>query len=190
MTLIKMTLKSLKIKNESYYFWDDMVYLDKFDVDSAKINKRELRINADVYNISYEVHKPQYNIISVNRLYLIVKDLLGRVEKIKGSEDKYLVVDESNKKFMNVFNELFKFIEGKIKSDRDSAVSFGGDVKIIGYNKLKFSSHVDLPLDTMIKFYSLVVVVNCEVFKGNKLYPEVYLDEGIFGLMRSSCTVV
>ena len=122
------------------------------------------------------MHKQQYNINSVNRLYLIVKDLVGRVEKIKGSEDKYLVVDESNKEFMNVFDKLLKFIEGKIRSDRD----FGDDIKIIGYNKLKFSSDVELPLDRMIKFHSLIVVVSCAMCKGNKLYPEVYLDEGIF----------
>ena len=122
------------------------------------------------------MHKQQYNINSVNRLYLIVKDLVGRVEKIKGSEDKYLVVDESNKEFMNVFDKLLKFIEGKIRSDRD----FGDDIKIIGYNKLKFSSDVELPLDRMIKFHSLIVVVSCVMCKGNKLYPEVYLDEGIF----------
>ena len=25
---IKMVVESLKIKNQSYYYWDDMVYLD------------------------------------------------------------------------------------------------------------------------------------------------------------------
>ena len=78
-----MTLKSLKIKNQSYYFWNDMVYLKEFDPDLVKVNKRELRINGDVYYIGYEMNKPQYNINSVNRLYLIVKDLVGNVEKKK-----------------------------------------------------------------------------------------------------------
>ena len=63
-----------------------MVYLDEFDLDSFKVNKRELRINSNIYYIGYEMDKPQYNINSVNRLYLIVKDSVGRVEKIKGSE--------------------------------------------------------------------------------------------------------
>ena len=76
-----MTLKSLKIKNESYCFWNDMVYLDEFDLYSVKVSKRELRSNANIYYIGYEMDKPQYNINSVNRLYLIVKDLVGRVEK-------------------------------------------------------------------------------------------------------------
>ena len=28
----KMVVESLKIKNKSTYYWDDMVYLDDFDV--------------------------------------------------------------------------------------------------------------------------------------------------------------
>ena len=32
-----MVVKLLKIKNTSYYFWDDIAYLDDFDVDLIKI---------------------------------------------------------------------------------------------------------------------------------------------------------
>ena len=34
---IKMVIESLKIKNTSYCFWDDIVYLDDFKVDLVKI---------------------------------------------------------------------------------------------------------------------------------------------------------
>ena len=50
------------------------------------------------YHIGYIVNKPQYDIDSVNPLYLIIRNLVGRVEKIQGSSDRYLVVDESNKR--------------------------------------------------------------------------------------------
>ena len=103
---------------------------------------------------------------------MIVKDLVSNVEKIKGSEDRYLVINESNKKNINFFDKLFDFIEKKI--------NFGVDTKIIGYNKLRFSSDLDLPLDRPFKFNSSIIVVNCIVCNGNKLYPEIYLDEGIF----------
>ena len=73
---------------------------------------------------------------------------------------------------------MFDFIEKKIKDD--NKVNFGLDAKIIGYNKLRFSSDVYLPLDRLIKFHSLIIAVNCVICKGNKLYPEIYLDEGIF----------
>ena len=46
------------------------------------------------YHIGYIVNKPQYDIDSVNPLYLIIRNLVGRIEKIQGSSDRYLVVDE------------------------------------------------------------------------------------------------
>ena len=42
----------------------------------------------------------------VKPLYLSVKSLLGSVEKIDGSSDRYLVIDKSNIKVINVFNTL------------------------------------------------------------------------------------
>ena len=38
-----MVVKSLKIKNVSYYFWNDIIYLNIFDNSMLKINKRENR---------------------------------------------------------------------------------------------------------------------------------------------------
>ena len=99
-----MVVESLKIKNESYYYWDDMVYLDDFNVDLIKI----VRIDADIYYIGNVVNKPQYNINSINPLYLVVRHLFGRVEKIQDSSGRYLVVDENNKEVINVFDKLWK----------------------------------------------------------------------------------
>ena len=44
-----MVIKSLKIKNVSYYFWNDIIYLNKFDNSMLKINKRENRENNNIY---------------------------------------------------------------------------------------------------------------------------------------------
>ena len=91
-----MVVKSLKIKNKSHYFWDDVIYLDDFNVDLIKIVRRESRIDIDIYYIGYVVNKPQYDINSINPLYLIVRHLFGRVEKIQGSSNRYLVINKNN----------------------------------------------------------------------------------------------
>ena len=100
-----MVLESLKIKNTSYYFWNDMIYLDDFDVKLIKVLRRESIIDVDIYYIGHIVDKPQYGINSVNPLYLIIRNLVGRIEIIEGSSDRYLVVDESNKKLIHVFDK-------------------------------------------------------------------------------------
>ena len=178
-----MVVESLKIKNRSNYYWDEMVYLDDFDVKLVKVVRPESRIGVDIYYIGYVVNKPRYDINSVNPLYLIVKNLMGPLEKIEGSSDRYLVVDESNKEVISVFDQLWKFIEDEINRliKRNDKIIFGNaDNKISEYNKLRFSSEVDLPLDTLIEFHALTIVINCVIEKGNKYYPEIYLDEGLY----------
>ena len=50
-------------------------------------------------------------------------------------------------------------------------------VKIKDYDKFRFNSDTNLPLDTLIEFRSLVINVSCVIEKDNKYYPEIYLDE-------------
>ena len=139
-----------------------------------KVNKRESRTDADIYYIGYIVSKPRYNINSVNPLHLILKDVTCTVEKIEGSSDHYFLIDLSNKDALNVFDDMFNFISNKInKID-------GDDKKVYGYIRLKFNSDVDLPLDKLIKFHTITVIVAGVIHKGNKFYPEIYIDEGIF----------
>ena len=106
-----MVIASMKIKNSSYYFWNDIIYLNDFDCDLLKIVKRDSRVDADIYFIGYIVKNPEYDISSVNPLYLSIRHLLGRIEKINGSSDRYLIIDKSNKKVLNILNKLWKCVE-------------------------------------------------------------------------------
>ena len=109
-------------------------------------------------------------------MHLSLKDVTCTVEKIEGSSDRYLVTDLNNKDVLNVFDDMFNFISNKInKID-------GDDKKVYGYIGLKFNSDVDLPLDKLIKFHTLTVIVACVIRKDNKFYPEIYVDEGIYEL--------
>ena len=70
-----MVVKSLKIKNVSYYFWNDIIYLNKFDNNMLKINKRKNRENINIYYISYIINKPEYDINIVNNLCIAIQNL-------------------------------------------------------------------------------------------------------------------
>ena len=161
-----MVIKSLKIKNQSYYYWNDIIFINDFDIKFLKITKRESRLRVDIYYIGYVVNKLEYDINSVKPLYLSVKSLLGSVEKIDGSSDRYLVIDKSNIEVINVFNTLREYIEDKIILH-----------KIDGFDKIRFSSDIDLPLGTLIQFEILTIIIRCIIRKDDKYYPEIYLDE-------------
>ena len=128
-----MAIKSLKIKSQSYYYWYDIIFIDDFNIKFFKIAKRESRAGIDIYYIGYVVNKLEYDIRSLKPLYLSVKILLGSVEKIDGSNDRYLVIDKNNIEVINVFNTLREYIENKVILD-----------KIDGFDKIRFSSHIVL----------------------------------------------
>ena len=91
-----MMEKSLKIKNESMFYPNDMIQLNNFDCQLLKINKRENRENNNIYYISYKINKPEHDINSINNLYLVADYLRGKIEKINDSKDIYLVINEDS----------------------------------------------------------------------------------------------
>ena len=163
-----MLLKSLKIKNESMFYPNDMIQLNNFDGQLLKINKRENRENNIIYYISYKLNKPEHNI---NNLYFVVDYLYGTIEKINGSKDRYLVINKDslmNETNINFFYYLWNTIINKIKYSRGDDIMFDDNEVIIkDWNKIRFSSDIFIPNDVFINFYSLVIVINYVIEKNN-----------------------
>ena len=107
-----------------------------------KINRRESRVGIDIYYIGYITKKPEYDINSVNPLYLGIRYLIGHVEKIDGSDDRYLVIDnfDSNEKVLDVFDKLWKEVKDEINDlvkDYDKITFDSKSTSLIeGYKKI------------------------------------------------------
>ena len=140
------------------------------NIESLEIIKRESRIGANIYYIGY-VLNPNYDDNTINPLYFVINHLFGYIEKVEGSNDRYLVVSTSihNNKIIRSFNIIWKLIENKITSNKFSN-------KIKDYDKLRFNSDIDLLLDTLIEFCLLIINVSCVIEKDNEYYPEIHLD--------------
>ena len=170
--IIKRSIESLKIKNQFYYYWNDIVYIDDFDINYLKINKRESRAGIYIYYIGYVLYKLEYITNSVVPLYLNVKSLLGSVEKINGPSDRYLVTDKSNIEVINVFNTIKEYVQSTIIKDNL--------IKTDGFDKTRLSSDINLPLGKLIEFKVLSIIIKCVIKKNDKYYPEIYLDECLY----------
>ena len=176
-----MDIKSLEIKNKTNYDWDDIIYINDFDANSLEIIKRGSRIGANIYYIGYLL-EPDYDYNATNLLYLVINRLIGYIEKIEGSSDKYLVVADSvrNKTINIVIDTIWGSFE---KKTEDIIYPFFNNyprIEIKDYDKFRFNSDIDLPLNTIIEFRSLVINVSCVIEKDNKYYPEIYLDECLY----------
>ena len=83
--------------------------------------------------------------------------------------DKYLVVVSSlrNKNGINALGKVWSSIKDKINPS----------IKIKDFDKFRFNSDIDLPVNTIIEFPSLLINVSCVIEKDNEYYPEIYLDD-------------
>ena len=109
-------------------------------------------------------------------MFFVINRLIGYIEEIEGSSDKYLVVAKSvrNKNIISVLDTIWASIKNKIEDEINL------NIKIKNYDKFRFNSDIDLPLDMLIEFRSLVINVNCVIEKDNEYYPEIYLDECLY----------
>ena len=105
------------------------------------------------------------------------------VTEIEGSSDKYLVVAKSvrNKDIISVLDTVWGSIENKIEDKINPIPNiYFNIIKRKDYDKFRFNSDIDLPLDTSIEFRSLVINVSCVIEKDNEYYPEIYLNECLY----------
>ena len=115
-------------------------------------------------------------------MYFVINGLIGYIEKIERSRDKYLVVAKSvrNKDIISVLDMQWRSIKNKIEDKINPIPNTYPDIKIKDYDKFRFNSDTNLLLDTLIGFRSLVIHVSCVIEKDNKYYPEIYLDECLY----------
>ena len=151
-----MNIKSLEIKDKTKYDLDNMCYIDDFDVNSLKVIKKESRIGANIYYTRCALNLND----TIIPLYFIINRLIGYIEEIDGSNDKYLVVVSSlcNNNIINALDVVWSSIKDKINPG----------IKIKDYDKFRFNSDIDLPLNTIIEFRSLLINVSCVIEKDNE----------------------
>ena len=75
-------IKQIDIKNRTYYFFVDMIYVKDFDPNLLKADKK-LYKNTDVYYIDYITVKDSdyVKINSPNPLYLIISEVDGYIKE-------------------------------------------------------------------------------------------------------------
>ena len=162
-----MAINLLEIKNKTNYDLDNICYIDDFD--SLKITKKESRIGANIYYTRCALNLDDDTIIP---LHFLIDRLIGFIEEIDGSSDKYLVVVSSlrNKNMINALDMVWSSIKDKINPS----------IKIKDYDKFRFNSDIDLPMNTIIEIRSLLLNVSCVIEKDNEYYPEIYLDNSSY----------
>ena len=142
-------VKELNIKNQTYYFIDDIIDVRNFHSTLSKIDKK-LYIDIDIYYIGYITMKKFgdcENIHSMNPLYLIFHFATGYFKEKNG--EKYLIIDSTKK-----YEKIWSGIRSEIKT-----INAG---KEIFYEKKYVRTGVNtddnIPLNKQLKFPTLTII--------------------------------
>ena len=125
-----------------------------------------------IYYIGYVTKKDEYNINSVNPLYLLVHLIDGFIEEKEG--DKYLNIasKDRNSEVLRKYSEVWNDTKDCIEKINDSKLGeYDKD-----YMKIKFNSDDDFPLNKQLNFLSLTVIIRNIFEKDGKYYPQNFLD--------------
>ena len=170
-------VKQIDIKNRTYYFYNDIIDLKKFDARLLKIDKKSYK-NIDIYNIEYITKKKIDDcekIYCVNPLYLSISNANGYIEE--KDVNKYLIFDstDKNKELLKKYNDFFDGI--KIEEINSDKCDYEKD-----YLKIKFNSDDDLPLNKSLKFHNMTITIRSVFEEDGKLYPQLFLDDTLYEL--------
>ena len=165
--------KELNIKNQTYYFLDDMIDIRNFQSNLLKIHKKYYK-DSDIYYINYITIKKFSdckNIHSVNPLYLRIHSATGYFKEKNG--EKYLTLDSTEK-----YEEVFSEIGSEIKTINGGKELFFEK----NYARIGVNTDDDIPLNKRLQFPTLIVFIGCVFEESGKLYPQIYLDECLYEL--------
>ena len=104
-------VKEINIKNQTYYFFTDIINIKNFHSNLLKIDKKSYKY-IDIYYIGYITIKKFgvcENIQSVNLLYLIIHSATRDFKEKNG--EKYLIIDSTDK-----YEEVWSGIRSEINT--------------------------------------------------------------------------
>ena len=94
---------------------------------------------------------------------------------------EYVIFDsvDENKKVLKKYANDSDEIKNKIE-----AINSGEENNYEkDYMKIKFNSDDDLPLNKLLKFHLMTIIVRCVFSEDGKFYPQLFLDDALYELV-------
>ena len=160
--------KQLNIKNRIYYFYNELINVKDFDSRLLKPDKK-ISMNLRIYYIGYVTKKPEYEVNSVNSLYLLINRIDEFIEEKEG--DKYLniALTDRDSEVLRKHSEVWNGIKNCIKNKYDK-----------DFMKIKLNSDDVIPLNKQLYFPTITVIIKNIFEKYGKYYLQTFLDECLY----------
>ena len=101
----------------------------------------------------------------INRFYGTILEKNG---------NKYLTIEKYDD-VLKKYDQVFAGIKYHIKKIDDSEVDYDKN-----YMKIKLNTDDDIPLNKVLYFPTITVIIRCVVKQNRVYYPQVYLDDCLY----------
>ena len=109
---------------------------------------------------------------SVGSLYIIINEVDRSIEKKNGNKYLTFASTDKNKKVLEKYTRLWDEIKYRIKKiNGGESGEYEKD-----FPKIRFNSDGSLPLNKILKFHNLTIIVRFVFEKDGKYCPQVFLD--------------
>ena len=132
-------------------------------------------MDSDVDFIGYITKKPQWHVFSVKPLYLMINIKKSHFEEVDG--DKYLIISSENGDIMQKYQGVFDGIKEIIKKINGYGQSMKYDDN---YMKIKFNTDDNIPLDKIIYFPTITIIIRSVTKKDDRYYRQLFLDDCLY----------
>ena len=105
----------------------------------------------------------------------MINRIKDHFEEVDG--DKYLINSSENGDIMQKYQEFFDGIKEIIKKIND----YGQPIKYDdNYMKVKFNTDDNVPLNKIIYFPTITIIIRSVTKKDDKYYPQLFLDDCLY----------
>ena len=120
--------------------------------------------------------KNEWCVNSVNPLYLMINKIDGFGEE--KDDNKYFIISDidRNGEILEKYNEVFSGIKDCI--EQINGTELGVYDKY--FMKTKFDSSDNIPLNKLLSFPTITVIIRNSFEKDGKYYPQIFLDECLY----------
>ena len=112
-------------------------------------------------------------------MYLRINQASGYIEEKNGNKSLIFDSVDENKEALKKYRDVWDGIKKKVKAiNGDKENDYGKD-----YMKTKFNSDDDLPLNKLLKFNLMTIIIRCVFSEDDKFYPQLFLDDILYELV-------
>ena len=105
--------------------------------------------------------------------------MINKIKKVDGG--KYIIISSENGDIMQKCQEVFDGIKEIIKKINDYRQPIKYDDNDM---KIKFNTDHNIPLNKIIYFPTITIMIRSVTQKGGKYYPQLFLDECLYEVQK------